>query len=139
MCTLEQLKEQNKAEHESIIQQINLLKPEVKAASNISSTTKWIAGLLLGLITILLGAISIFSAMTYSATAHSKEVEIDSYKTVKALQDTIQKHWEIEIKRYVNEIKPQEKWTHRIYQNEIKKNTERSTRNEKIIQKKLGM
>ena len=142
MCTLEDVKRQNEKEHSEMTRKLSELEPKINAASMISTTTKWVAGGLLSIIVVLLGLISFYSGMTYKATKHAADVEISSFKRLNVLQDTIAVHWEIETRRYVNEIKPQREWTRKVANDYIMPafNMAKENKTEiKVIKKRIGL
>ena len=154
MCTLEELKEQNNKEHTAITESISNIKVaiesaltqikdaviKVESAKSFSTTVKWVAGLLLFIISLSSVMMANYARMTHKAEMEVYNTRMDTFKT---MQLVLEKQTDCADKMqmmYEKEYLTQVGWTHDIYDSVIRPNEVRSIQNSKdIIWLKQGL
>ena len=131
---------------------INELKPKIEANSTISGTYKiWIT-VLLGILALMATLTAVFMGFSYSDSHKSMDEQIKLNKILtsinkkieesnavaknfnaKAIMDTLANHWKQEQNFYNNEYLKWRSWTKRVYDREIRNNTQINKEQEVLL------
>ena len=145
MCSLDDIKKQNKDDHQAIMSEIGLIKEKVNSAGSFSRTMKWGIGLAVLIIMYLLKVGNNYQEKSYQLVVESEGAKIEAYKMIdsintkmnafvgNSIMDTLQGVRKDIHQFYTGEWVEEKTWTKQVYDNEIHPNTVARKRGELLL------